>query len=74
MVPVKPVVPSEILERAGIDEYNINYAKKVVHLTKKDLLRLLGEWDESFFVPVAVSLDGWTYTAEVNFDYLAPRG
>jgi hypothetical protein len=62
--------PNEILERVGISTFNINYAKKVVHnISKKDMLKLIADWDDGSFIPVTIARDGWIYTTEEDFDY-----
>jgi hypothetical protein len=54
--------PDRLLEKSGVDRYAINYDKKIVRLDKKDMLKLIADWDDGFFIPVTVVKNGWMYT------------
>lgn len=55
----------ELLERAGVDRYKINYRHmEVSGLSKEDLLKLMALSDDGSLVPVAFARDGWVFKAD----------
>ena len=66
------VAPVEILERVGINNFDINYIAKRVYIGKEDMRKLLSGWDGDF-VPVTVLRGGFAYTTEVDVNHGIPR-
>lgn len=55
----------ELLERAGVDRYKVNYRTKVISdLSKEDLLKLMVLSDDGSLIPVAFARDGWLFTTD----------
>ena len=55
--------PVEILEKSGVDKYHILWSKRAVQVdNKKDLLKIMAQFDEPHFT--AFSIDGWLFTTE----------
>lgn len=55
----------KLLEKAGIDKFEINYRTRTVSgLSKEDLFKLMNFSDDGSLIPVAFARDGWLFKAE----------